>query len=835
MVDLRKILATPKLMPTLRRVLGWAGTPIRILDPQGRLLLSLNETSGSLKGLHPYPLLHQKETLGWVVGCEAAAPAVVALLSQFVQQEQAQQLLRQRLLERSQELSLIYRLGEKVASSLEIQAIAKAVLAEIQPLIPSTSGSIMLLNPDSGYLEIVAAYGPEYEPKTPMRLGEGIAGHVLISGQPEIINDVFADMRLMIGNNLMRSLLCVPLKLQERVLGVINISHQEGFNYNETHLKTLITAAAHATPPLHHALLHQIILQENALHSEKRYRIVVEQALEAIMVVDCQTQRILEVNATLARLLGYDREAMHSLSLGDLIDLSPEEIHTRLAQLNPHQFNDWGSQRYRHQDGSLVDVEVGVNLIRQGSRQAYCFIAHDLSQQKQAEAELYRRAYYDPLTSLPNRTYLLAQLRKTLETDRQPAFVGILFLDLDGFKVINDSLGHTNGDELLKVVAQRLCTCLAPDVTVARFSGDEFVILLNGVDNLQTLTGIAEQVMKTLQEPVYLLERPVFPTASIGIALGQRGEDEAENLLQAADIAMHRAKAQGKNRYAIFDKKMYQQAMERMQLESDLRLAVERQELRVYFQPIVLLSHEPYNRTVGFEALVRWEHPVHGLVPPDQFLPVAEESGLITTVDQWVLQQSLYYLQQWQSLLGSYPLPFIAVNLSGRNFSQTDLVKRCQQLLSCTQVSPHLIKLEITESILTETEATVAETLWQLKNMGFRLSIDDFGTGYSSLSRLHLFPIDTLKIDRSFLSRLGPDGENSQTIQMIITLAHSLKMDVVAEGVETIEQKQQLLKFHCEYGQGYHFAPPLTPTAAADRLLAEKNLFKPTASLQSLG
>ncbi|MEN9245313.1 MAG: diguanylate cyclase, partial [Thermostichales cyanobacterium SRBZ-1_bins_19] len=252
----------------------------------------------------------------------------------------------------------------------------------------------------------------------------------------------------------------------------------------------------------HQALLHQIILQENALHSEKRYRIVVEQALEAIMVVDCQTQRILEVNATLARLLGYDREAMHSLSLGDLIDLSPEEIHTRLAQLNPHQFNDWGSQRYRHQDGSLVDVEVGVNLIRQGSRQAYCFIAHDLSQQKQAEAELYRRAYYDPLTSLPNRTYLLAQLRKTLETDRQPAFVGILFLDLDGFKVINDSLGHTNGDELLKVVAQRLCTCLAPDVTVARFSGDEFVILLNGVDNLQTLTGIAEQVMKTLQEPV---------------------------------------------------------------------------------------------------------------------------------------------------------------------------------------------------------------------------------------------------------------------------------------------------------------------------------------------
>jgi len=830
MGDLRKILATPKLMHTLQQVLAFSGTPLQILDPQGRVLLNIHQQSSSggdpHKNRQRYPVMSHNEIAGWVVGCEAASASVVALLGHLLNQERNQHRLSQRLLERSQELALIYRLLEKVASSLDIHTIASAVLQEVQsPLLPSTSGSIMLLNPDTGYLEIVAAFGPEYEPKTPMRLGEGIAGHVLISGQPEIVNDVFSDMRLMIGNNLMHSLICVPLKVQERVLGVLNISHKDGIVYTETHLKILITVAAYTAPALNNALLHRTILQENTIYSEKRYRSVVEQSLEAIMVVDCETQVILEANTTLAKLLGYNREDMPQLALSDLLDLPATEIQTLLQQVNPQHFTDWGCQRYRHQNGSLIDVEVSVNLIRQGSRRAYCLIARDLSQQKQAEAELYRRAYYDPLTSLPNRTYLITQLRRSLESNRMDGGVGILFVDLDGFKVVNDSLGHSSGDELLKEIGQRLCQCLAPEVTVARFGGDEFVILLEEVDSLETLTSLAQQVMQTLHEPIYLADRPVFPTASVGIALGQRGEDEAETLLQAADIAMHRAKVQGKNRYAIFDKKMYQQAMERMQLESDLRLALERQELRVYFQPIVLLSHEPYNRTIGFEALVRWQHPVYGLVPPDQFIPIAEDSGLIVPIDQWVLEQSFQHLKHWRLLLGS-SLPSISVNLSGRNFSQTSLVKRIRDLLSHADLSPQLIKLEITESILTEKDATVAETLWQLKNMGFRLSIDDFGTGYSSLSRLHLFPIDTLKIDRSFLSRMSPTGENSQTVQMIITLAHSLKMDVIAEGIETIEQKQLLLKFHCEYGQGYHFSPPLTPEAATEKLLYEKNHLK---------
>ncbi|GAB4212442.1 MAG: hypothetical protein OHK0012_06710 [Synechococcales cyanobacterium] len=816
MVDLRKILATPKLMPTLQQVFRLFGSPLHILDPQGRVLLALGDPGASTQPQR-LPIHNQTDTLGWVVGNPDVATATVSLLNHLATQERSQSQLSQRLLERSQELSLIYRLVEKVGSTLDLTSIARIVLQEAQPIIPSTNGSIMLLNQDSGYLEIIAAYGPEYELKTPMRLGEGIAGHVLISGQPEIINDVFSDMRLMIGNNLLHSLLCVPLKVRERVLGVINISHKDPITYSEVHLKSLITLAAYAAPTLNNALLHSAILQENTLHSEKRYRTVVEQSVEAILVVDCQTHSILEANSTLSKLLGYSSQDLTTLSLAQIIDLPAVDIQRQLAQTHAQQVNDWGSQRFRHQDGSLIDVEISVNLIRQGSRRAYCLIAHDLSKQKQAEAELHRHAYYDTLTTLPNRTYLISQLRKALEDKANQLGLAILFLDLDGFKVINDSLGYSVGDELLKIIAQRLCQCLSPQDTVARFGGDEFVILLESIRDADTATQTAQQVMQSLQNPIYLNDRPVFPTVSIGIALGQRGEDEAENLLQAADIAMHRAKIQGKSRYTIFDKHMYQQAMERMQLESDLRLALERDELRVFFQPIVQLNNE---RTVGFEALVRWQHPLYGLVPPDQFLPVAEEAGLIVAIDHWVLKQSFQQLKQWQAHFGNH-LPVISVNLSGQNFSQPDLVEIIHHTLSDQGLSLEFIKFEITESILTEKDSTVAETLLQFKNMGLRLSIDDFGTGYSSLSRLHLFPIDTLKVDRSFVNRLGSASDSKQTVQMIITLAHSLEMDVVAEGIENLDQHQQLLGFHCEYGQGYHFSPPLPSEAATERLMRE--------------
>jgi diguanylate cyclase (GGDEF)-like protein len=432
----------------------------------------------------------------------------------------------------------------------------------------------------------------------------------------------------------------------------------------------------------------------------------------------------------------------------------------------------------------------------------------NITEQKEVEVQLIRDAFHDSLTQLPNRALFVKKLEQAIEQALLDSGYryAVLFVDVDRFKVINDSLGHSMGDKLLIAVAHRLKSCLRPADTVARLGGDEFTILLNDIQDLNDIINVIEQINAHLAETFNLDGQEVFTSASIGIALGTSCYNQPEELIRDADIAMYRAKKLGKARYEIFNISMYAQAAELLQLEMDLRRAIERQEFQLYYQPIVSL--ETYQIT-GFEALVRWQHPEIGFIAPDKFIPLAEETGLIVPIGYWVLREACYQMHFWQLQYPNNPPLTISVNISSRQFSDTNLIKQINLILQDTSLASNSLKLEITETVLMENSDSATAMLLQLQQMNIQLHLDDFGIGYSSLSYLHRFPSSALKIDRSFVSNIGSDADKWTIVEAIISLAASLNIDVIAEGVETIEQLTQLQIKQCQYAQGYFFSPPL--------------------------
>ncbi len=427
-------------------------------------------------------------------------------------------------------------------------------------------------------------------------------------------------------------------------------------------------------------------------------------------------------------------------------------------------------------------------------------------------------AFHDSLTGLPNRAMFTELLKAEIESAKQKPehLFAVLFLDLDRFKNINDSLGHTYGDLLLVAFAERLERTLRPMDTLARFGGDEFAILISGMSNATDAVRVAQRIQDELKQPFVLDKNSAFATSSIGIALSSTGYDKPEDILRDADIAMYRAKENGKARYEVFDQAMHARAVSRLQLESDLREAVERKEFCVYYQPIVSLQT---GRLTGFEALVRWNHPRRGLVSPLDFIPVAEETGLIVPIGEWVLAEACTRVREWQVASPSHRSLSLSVNLSARQVEQADLLERIHEALETSKLNAHCLKLEITESVVMENAEAATLMFKQLRSLGVQLSIDDFGTGYSSLSYLHRFPLNYLKIDRSFVSRLTTDNDNA-IVRTISTLARNLGMEVIAEGIETEEQYQQLRLLGCEYGQGFLFSQPVNCEAVL-HLLAQ--------------
>jgi diguanylate cyclase (GGDEF)-like protein len=446
-------------------------------------------------------------------------------------------------------------------------------------------------------------------------------------------------------------------------------------------------------------------------------------------------------------------------------------------------------------------------------------LKREIGERKLLEAQLLKMALHDSLTDLPNRVLFMERLIEALNCAKaqQDYQFAVLFLDCDRFKFINDSLGHPVGDELLIALARRLELYLNPGATLARLGGDEFAILIVDIETIATATQLANRILQALTVSFQLQRYEVFINATIGIALGNCHYDQPEHLLRDADTAMYRAKTLGKGQYQIFDPGMHQAALQILQLENDLRRAVKQQEFMVHYQPIIDLKT---GIIFGFEALVRWHHPQQGLIPPSVFIPIAEETGLIKAIGKLVLGEACRQLQLWhQEKITYYPLT-MSVNLSVKQFAQPDLIEQIDEILAQTQLNPEFLKLEITESVIMENDKSAAITLQKLRDRHIQLSIDDFGTGYSSLSYLHFFPVENLKIDRSFVQILNGDPENLGLIPAIISISQALGMKAIAEGVETREQLAQLRSLNCHFGQGYLFSKPLNAKQARNLIVS---------------
>ncbi|BAY65428.1 response regulator receiver modulated diguanylate cyclase/phosphodiesterase [Calothrix brevissima NIES-22] len=432
----------------------------------------------------------------------------------------------------------------------------------------------------------------------------------------------------------------------------------------------------------------------------------------------------------------------------------------------------------------------------------------EINSRQQLQSKLLDLALHDSLTGLPNRVLFIRRIENALNRAKQQSHYqfALLYLDCDRFKVVNDSLGHLVGDELLLAIAHRLQSTLTPMDTIARLGGDEFGILLENPTDINMVIEVAERLLQQLSLPFKLTRYEVFMNASIGIAWGNKDYDRPEYLLRDADTAMYRAKALGRARYHVFDPIMYQEAIQLLEIENDLRRAVARQEFIVYYQPIVSLLT---GKIAGFEALVRWQHPIRGLILPAEFIPVAEETGLITSINTWVLQSACQQLRLWQHHPAIPDSLTISVNLSARLFSQPNLMAQIDEILYETQVNPENLELEITETVIMENSHAVKTILQQLKERRIKLVMDDFGTGYSSLSYLHSFPLNALKIDKSFVKRMQENQDDMGLVPAMINIADSMGMRAIAEGVETTEQLAQLRSLNCEFAQGFLFSKPI--------------------------
>lgn len=558
---------------------------------------------------------------------------------------------------------------------------------------------------------------------------------------------------------------------------------------------------------------------EEALQgSEQRYRLLVEHSQVGVFINE--NGRYTYVNSAFANMLGYSEAEFLQLTYRDIfppeeVSAADERFQKRLR--GEHVPDNYESSLLHKDRHTRIIVTQSIGVIDLNDRRLMIGTVRDITDQKRFEAQLHHNATHDPLTGLPNRTLFIQRLSQAMGQSRHRSTPGyaVLFVDLDSFKVVNDSLGHAVGDQLLIEVAKRLKQCIGPWDTIARHGGDEFTILVDQMERPQDAVEVAERIQAELMHPIQLGANEIYTNASIGIAPGNPQYLTTDEVLRDADTAMYQAKAAGRAGYVIFDQTMYARAHARLQLETELRQAVDNGEFRVYYQPIVALSNR---QIVGFEALLRWQHPQRGLLQPEDFLHVAEETGLILPIGWWVLRKACRQAHTWRQHYPEAKALTIAVNIAHKQFMHVSLLEQITSALEETRLDPSALHLEITETIFLENPHVAETKLNQLKKVGVRLHLDDFGTGYSSLSYLSALPLDTLKIDRMFIADAPTNHKHTAMVRTIIELARELHLGTIAEGVENPEQIKLLNQLGCRYAQGFLFAPALESRAAERQL-----------------
>lgn len=810
-----------------------------VIGQQNELLGIITQTN-ILQVINPVELNKLVEILENRVSCLEAEK--LELLqnrnTELEQQVQERTAILQATAEREK---LIATIASQIRASLHLQDILEITVQEVRSLLKCDRVNIWQFQPDWSLLVVAESVAdsnvtvPGREVYDPCFSGDWVERYC--QAGIRVISDIYmsqmSECHLQLLESLqIRAKILVPIINGNQLWGLLSVveSHAPRQWQPEEivllqHLSTQMAIAiqqATAYEKLQTELAERQRTEANLRHSEQRYASLTTAAPVGIFHTDTQGN-CLYVNERFCQIAGIEADA--SLATGWISAIHPDdrekvvmEWNTAFQENRPFQLE----YRFQQPNGTVIWVfgQAVAEFDLGGQITGYIGTITNINQRKQAEEQLRYNALHDSLTDLPNRNLLIERLELAINRSERVAnyHFAVLFLDMDRFKIINDSLGHLVGDELLTIIAQKLKANIRAMDLAARLGGDEFVILLENIEGIEEAILVAQRILSEFQTPFMLNGYEVFMTTSIGIVLGTKNYHQASDLLRDADIAMYRAKAQGKSCYKIFDAQMRTQALTRLNLENDIRKALEKEEFIVYYQPVVDIRR---NELSGFEALVRWQHRDRGIIFPAEFIPVAEEIGLITALDQLVLKTACQQLATWQTQFSELAVK-MSVNLSVQDIRKPTLVRDVEQILLETGLKGHFLTLEITESMLIENINETILVLEQLKGLGLQISIDDFGTGYSSLTYLHRLPADTLKIDRSFIHQMPKGNRNYQVVKTIITLSNQLGLAVVAEGIETQEQLQKLQQFDCEFGQGMLFYPALS-AQEVEQLLQKKH------------
>jgi diguanylate cyclase (GGDEF)-like protein/PAS domain S-box-containing protein len=749
--------------------------------------------------------------------------------------EKEKVVLTARLEEQVSWLTALTKVGQSVTSTLELDEVLRRIVDAGVFLTHAEEGFIALLDKESGQLHLRAVknIGEDVIRTMHLPVTDSLAGQVCQTRRPLRVAQSTETLPIKVGPGyLVHSLLHVPILIKDVPLGVLSVTNRTAqSSFKEKDEVMLCSLADYAAAALSNANLYQqarqeIVERQNVeaalRESDERYSLAVRAANDGLWDWNLKTNQVYYAPRW-KEMLGYREDEIATSPNEWLRRVNPEDvsdlklmISTHLKGLSSHFECEY---RITHKDGSYRWLLSRGMAVRDATGTATRLAGSntDITERKGAEQKLLHEALYDALTGLPNRTLFTDRLRQAIERNRRNrnSQFAVLFFDLDRFKDVNDSLGHLLGDKLLIAMAQMLRSILRPADTIARFGGDEFVVLLEDVKEASDATYVADRIQNKLKTTAMLPGHTLFLTASLGIVLSQTGYEHPEDVVRDADIAMYRAKENGRARFEIFDSQMRERIMHRLGLENELIQALSQNELQVYYQPIVALEQ---GRLVGFEALVRWQHPRRGLLLPQEFIRLAEDTGMVVQVDRFVMSQACRQVAEWQHRFPTQPQLQVNTNISFRQLNQTDFVQFVRQVLEESKLPPGCLNLEITEAAIIDNFERVEEILAKLSQIGVQVQIDNFGMGYSSLSYLSNLSIRALKIDRSFIHRMGDENRHLKIVQALVRLTHALGIPVVAKGVETAQQLEQLQTLQCEFIQGSLVAMPVAPASVPDLL-----------------